>query len=151
MDPEASAIDAFQQEWENMLPYAFPPFSLIGRVLRKLNNHTSTDMIMIAPVWTTQPWYPLLLEMSMENPIILPRRENLLLNPKGETHPNAGKLQLAAWKVSSRDSKRREFRRRLLTSSATNVGNQHSIVTTAPGRSSLAGSWNGVIIHFDAI
>jgi len=150
MDPEASAVNAFQQQWEHMLPYAFPPFSLIGKVLKKLNNH-SVDMILISPVWTSQPWYPILLEMSIENPILLPQREDLLSNPRGETHPLTRKLQLAAWKVSSNNFKRKEFQKGLSTSSATNAEREHNIITTAPGRSFLAGSLNGIIIHFNVI
>ena len=34
-DPECLAVDAFKQNWNQGFPYAFPPFCLITRVLRK--------------------------------------------------------------------------------------------------------------------
>ena len=43
-DPQCLFTDAFQRIWENYTPYAFPPFCL-----------------------TTQPWYPLVLNMSTQN------------------------------------------------------------------------------------
>ena len=37
-DPEAEAVDALAQNWSNLKLYAFPPFILIGRCLRKLDQ-----------------------------------------------------------------------------------------------------------------
>ena len=34
-DPEAMAIDAFSLDWREQYFYAFPPFSLINRVLKR--------------------------------------------------------------------------------------------------------------------
>ena len=41
-DPSAYATDAFSITWTNLLFYAFPPFSLIGRVLRKIQTDGAT-------------------------------------------------------------------------------------------------------------
>ena len=72
MDPEAIAIDALQQDWGAFTtPYAFPPFTMIGRTLQKLRNY-KMDMILIAPVWATSPWYPALLDLTVEKLILLP-------------------------------------------------------------------------------
>jgi hypothetical protein len=153
MDPGATATDAFQQPWENMLPYAFPPFSLVGRVLKKVNNH-QCDMILVAPVWPCQPWYPLLLEMCTETPLLILQKQNLLQNPKGEFHPllrRGGRgLQLAAWKISGDVCKQRVFQMKQSNSFATGEGKVHSMVTTAAGRNSLAGLWKEKLIQFDA-
>ena len=54
-----------QQYWNKMFPYAFPPFSLISRILKKVCQEKVEQMIIITPTWQTQPWYPLLLEISM--------------------------------------------------------------------------------------
>ena len=75
-DPYAYKTDALQMEWKGEIPYAFPPFCLIGRVLKKVKNDKVT-MILITPTWPNQPWYPTLLEMSMEKPILLPPMPNL--------------------------------------------------------------------------
>lgn len=37
--------------------YAFPPIPLIHRVLRKIRDK-KTRIIMIAPAWPRQTWYP---------------------------------------------------------------------------------------------
>ena len=42
---------------------------------------------MIAPVWQAQPWYPLLLEMLIQKPILLPTFPNMLTSPTGFPHP----------------------------------------------------------------
>ncbi|XP_069106343.1 uncharacterized protein [Argopecten irradians] len=49
-DPTASAVDAFSLTWTiDHLYYAFPPFSLLGRVLQKLEED-GARMVLIAPL-----------------------------------------------------------------------------------------------------
>ena len=38
-DPGSRATDALQESWKHLFPYAFLPFSLIGRVLAKVRHH----------------------------------------------------------------------------------------------------------------
>jgi hypothetical protein len=62
-DPGAVGVDAFLQPWSaEALTYAFPPFCLIGKVLRKLETEGGR-MILIAPQWPSQEWWPLLLRL----------------------------------------------------------------------------------------
>ena len=56
-DPEAMAIDAFSLDWREQYFYAFPPFSLINRVLHKVEQDQSQGII-IVPMWNTQVWFP---------------------------------------------------------------------------------------------
>ena len=100
-DPSAMATDAFQVCWTNLDAYAFPPFSLVGRCLQKVRPEQST-LIVVAPVWPAQAWYPLLLELLLQHPVLLPSHPYLLRDPFGQPHPllMMGQLQLAAWKVS---------------------------------------------------
>ncbi|XP_063436130.1 uncharacterized protein LOC134717568 [Mytilus trossulus] len=37
-DPDAMASDAFSFSWKNYLPYVFPPFSIIARILNKVEE-----------------------------------------------------------------------------------------------------------------
>jgi hypothetical protein len=153
MDPSSLATDALQQSWDNMFPYAFPPFCLIGRVLKKLKRCSSV-MILISPIWSCQPWYPTLLDMSIDTPLMLPGGKDLLTNPQGATHPlleRSSSLRLAAWKISSDSSKQRAFRETLSTSFAKNEGRVPDIITTSPGRSFVAGSTQGVLIPFSVV
>ena len=43
-DPSASAIDAFTPDWANLKFYAFPPFSVIPMVLRKIQADKATGI-----------------------------------------------------------------------------------------------------------
>ena len=61
-DPEAYAIDAFSLPWANDVFYMFPPFSLIGRILQKVQEE-GTEAVIVAPIWTTQSWWPSLLSL----------------------------------------------------------------------------------------
>ena len=61
-----------------------------------------------------QIWYPLLLEMSIVCPLLLPRNTSLK-NPQGEVHPLIASrtLRLAVWTISGKDYLRREFQKQL--------------------------------------
>ena len=102
LDPDAAATDALQQTWTGELSYAFPPFCLIARCLAKVLRDEA-EMLLVAPVWPTQPWYPVLLALAVEQPLLLPISTDLLKSPLGQPHPllQQGTLQLAAWQISS--------------------------------------------------
>ena len=58
-------------------------------------------VLLIGPVWTTQSWYPLLLQLLVEKPTLLTRKDNLLFQPHSQTvHAVKDHLILAAWKLS---------------------------------------------------
>ena len=116
-DPYAMGMDAFQIPWNNKRGYAFPPFCLITRCLSKVLKEKS-EIVIITPAWQTQPYYPLLLTLSIDNPILLPPMKNLLLSPEGVVHPLVSNqtLKLVAWKVSGDKYKQQEFRSKLPSS-----------------------------------
>ena len=61
----AAATDALTQDW-NTLPqklYANPPWGLIGSVLSLVHTQGVQELVLVAPVWKAQAWYPLLLQM----------------------------------------------------------------------------------------
>ena len=151
-DPQASATDALQQNWTYRFPYAFPPFCLVGQCLRKAIRHQN-QMILVAPVWVSQPWYPMLLGMSIQEPILLPNEETLLKNPKGECHPlllNAP-LRLGAWLVPGKTRQQRIFQQQLPYSSLEPGQRELDQVTTRVGESLHAGVVNGRSILFHVI
>ena len=86
-DPHSLATDAMQREWNQEILYAFPPFSLIQRVLCKIAKEKVSTVILITPALQTQPWYPNLLAMSFTQPFLLPMSPGVLKDPKGEYHP----------------------------------------------------------------
>lgn len=85
-DPNAKHCDAFSLSWKNLKAYIFPPFSLISRILRKVEQEKCRDIVLLAPEWPTQAWYTKLLKMSHAI-IFLPN--SVLFNPvsTAETRP----------------------------------------------------------------
>ena len=65
-DPEAQFVDAFSCSWSQEQFYAFPPFTLILRCLKKTKMEDGEGII-IVPVWPTQPWYPKLMSLNGEH------------------------------------------------------------------------------------
>ena len=57
-DPCSQGTDAMIQNWNIGLPYAFPIFNMISIVLLKMKQECVSLLILTAPVWSTQPWYP---------------------------------------------------------------------------------------------
>ena len=137
-DPQAVAVDAFMLNWSCFhLGYLFPPFSLIGRILQKIEQDKAR-VILIAPTWATQPWFPKILRLSTAVPRLLPCCQRLLHLPCNtiKIHPLHKKLRLAAFKLSGIISECKEFQRGLPPSSLHLGDNPHSDNTT---RTSLSG------------
>ena len=114
-DPLRQAADAFQQNWFHESLYAFPPFCMIPKALSKVLKEKVPMMILVTPVWLSQLWYPEAMKMSIQQPILLTWRRDLLKNPKGEIHllVQSKTLELVPWTVSGLDCKRTEFEGRL--------------------------------------
>ena len=149
-NPHSHATDAFQQNWSHKLLYAFPPFCMIPKVLNKTLKEQVPKLILITPAWTTQVWYPKILNMSIKSPILLPWRKDLLKNPKREIHPLVQNrtLKLVAWTVSVLDCRRRESQRQLPTLSPSRENQILVQIMSCPGERGLAGVLEGKLIHF---
>ena len=147
-EPGAMAVDAFSISWANLKCYAFPPFSLLTQVLAKIRNDKAL-VLLIAPVWTAQNWYPLLLQLAVEQPILLPRKDNLLTLPHNqELHPLKDSLRLAAW-ILSGDRLQTEAFLMMQSQSSVHPGPLGLInSTTQPGRNGVAGASKGKLIYF---
>ena len=75
-DPEAQGTDAFCQDWSQMRGFANPLWCLRARCLSQVKRQVAR-VVMITPLWTSQPWYPTILGMLEDFPRILPARDNL--------------------------------------------------------------------------
>lgn len=63
-DSSAVAVDAFSVSWQQFArPYAFPPISLMASVLDKLYYSQGTVLLLVFPIWPSQPWFPTLLHL----------------------------------------------------------------------------------------
>ena len=148
-DPKSFAIDAFLLSWTKLKGYAFPPFSLIGRCLAKVKKDRAT-IPLIAPDWQAQPWYPMLLEMLIQDPVKIPTFPQLLLSPQGEAHPltQSGSLTLAAWRISGDPCLQQGYQKRLQNCMKRHGDQELGSLTKVPGESGLAGVTNNQLIMF---
>ena len=147
--PAAWEVNALSIPWPKQGAYAFPPFGLISESLQKVRTEQCT-VVLIAPVWKTQPWYSNLLQMSCKSPLLLPNSQNLLTDYLKNSHPllKTNKLTLAAWTVSGDCSKVRGFQQELLKSSFNNKEPQLNALMTVHGGNGLSGIVKGIPIHF---
>ena len=125
-DPEAWKIDAFTFDWDMVGIYCFPPFCLILRILHRVILQQA-DMTIIVPMWKQRPWYPQLIDLLVEFPIILPKT-NIILDPAGKADMTGVNWNLIACTISGKDSKRKEFQEKLersLSQAGENLPTEH--------------------------
>ncbi len=148
-DPEAQVTDAFTASWRGIQAYAFPPFCLIGMSIKKCLEDQAT-IVLIAPVWQNQHWYPALLTSLYQAPILIPQNADLLTDAVGQLHPLVvqQRLQLAAWPISGEMVKTQEFQRKLPVSFQTQYVQNLRKHTTQPGNRFKAGVIRGKLISF---
>ena len=100
-DHEALATDAFSIAWDNKgLLYMFPPFSLIPRVLQKIQSD-SAEAVLVAPVWKTQSWWPIMMKLLCQDWHLIhnaPAKLHLHHKP-GTKHP-IKPLKLGVFRIS---------------------------------------------------
>ena len=75
-------------DWSKWTCLIHPPVVLMPRVLRKIKEDQATA-VLLAPNWTGQPWFPDLIQMLVDRPLLLPQRQSLLFLPFQPTayHP----------------------------------------------------------------
>ena len=103
-DPGAIATDALSIDWSPYkLVYCFPPFSLIGKVLQKIQQD-HVNAIIVVPNWQTQFWYPLLARLMVDTAIKIKNTKKTLLLPYNASlvHPLYLRLQLLGCLVSGK-------------------------------------------------
>lgn len=102
-DPGSLAVDAFTLSWKEFYFYAFPPFILIPRVLRKIVDD-GAEGILVVPWWPSQPWFPLFRRLFSSEPLILSPSKFLLSAPLRKHHPAYKTLSLGVARLSGRRS-----------------------------------------------
>ena len=146
-DPQAEGTDALLQDWKDLRAYANPPWNLIGRVLTKTQKEMPEKVVLVAPVWPTQTWYPVLLDLLMDFPRRLPQREDILLET-AEAELPAVIPHLAVWVISGKSFRQKAFQMELQSSCWPHGGQNPQNHTIACFKSGLAGVRNGIQIPF---
>jgi len=107
--PETGAenVDAFTLNWNLFKHFwAFPPFALVLRVLRKIISD-SAEGIVLVPDWPNQPWFPLFQELCVSPILVLGPKHDLLLSPcRTIHHPLHRTLRLLVARLSRRTYKK---------------------------------------------
>ena len=145
-DPQSEAVDEFFQDWSKVRGYAFPPFALVGRCLRQLLNQNVSHLVLVKPVWQSEPWYPLFLELCVAPPILLPHYPGQLTR-QGQVHPLLN-LQLAGWLLSANHIQKQAFHNQLKPYLLQPGGMEHPKPMHQLGEDGLAGVENGNLIRF---
>ena len=103
-DPYALHVDAFTMCWSSYYTYLFPPFSQISCCLQKVIQDQA-EVLMLAPIWPTQAWFPQLMKLLIDYPRILPQHKSLLsLENSQRVHPLHKTLTFMACRLSGNRS-----------------------------------------------
>ncbi|XP_011859425.1 PREDICTED: uncharacterized protein LOC105556921 [Vollenhovia emeryi] len=99
-DPDAIVVNAFTLSWSNLNFYAFPPFSIIAKVLHKIKVEKASGIVVV-PRWTSQIWFPVFMKL-VKGPY-LEFHPNVNLSPcRTRYHSLASKLTLVAARLSAK-------------------------------------------------
>ena len=145
-DPLAEATDAFQQDWSLLAGFANPPWCLMGRVLSQVMEQEA-QIILVAPVWKGQPWYPVLLSLLWEYPRRIPSLPNLVQSLAG-LGPLELTPQLTMWPISGKSLVTAAFQKKLPVCCWPPGDLSQASPTTHTSGNGLAGVLNKVPIPF---
>ena len=146
-DPGALASDALAHNWTFTSMYAFPPFSLVGRLLAKVEQE-GVDVCVVLPLWTTQPWFSQVLRLLIDVPWILPAYPGILRLPQqtDRVHPLYPRLRLTCFRLSGNPLKVKDFQQSLPLSYATHGEDQQSCNMGRTSRDGCCFAVNGRLI-----
>ena len=133
-DPGCTYVDAFSINWSNFNFFAFPPFSLIPKCVQKI-IHDKAKGILLIPVWPTQTWFPLVLQLLYSQPWIFKPSPNLLHHAHfKEPHPLHKTLHLMVCPLSGTPLHSKTFLQTLPTSSWPHGGQELKTVQNLRGK-----------------
>ena len=115
-EPRVLAVDALSQDWQGRSMYMFPPFPLLSKVVQKLQSTQVAEVILVAPWWPSQPWFPHLLCLCVEHPLSLPYRQDLLSQQDQKYISDGKSFHLHVWRLSCDTTKQQAFQTRSLGS-----------------------------------
>lgn len=96
LDELALSVDALCLIWQEIVGYAHPPVILIPKILQKIKS-SNCIIILIAPFWTRETWFPDLAQLLIDYPVKRPRLQNFISQQRGRFHhPNIEMFKLTA-------------------------------------------------------
>lgn len=151
-DLKSLGVDAFLFSWNIENAYVNPPWFLIPRILAQIRAQKAT-VTLIAPIWPSQIWYPILLQHLIAEPIRIPVRDQTFLPMTSTETPISSKTHpwttAAVWRLSGNDGLVLAFQNQLLKQLSTSViESKPRLLTNNLGIDGLAGVSNGILIPF---
>ena len=102
-------VDAFSINWGTYAFYAFLPFSLVSWCVQKIIQDKAKGFLGVR-LWTTQPWFALVLQLLWSQPWVIPPARNLLQHPsQPNPHPLHQNLHLMVCPLSGIPSDNLDF------------------------------------------
>ena len=101
-DPKAEATDAMLQTWTRENNFVNPPFRMIPQILNKIYQE-QCDATLIAPLWPSAPWFPLLLRLASDYFFVNPQ-SILPATQSGSAEPLKNKWTIVACRISGRST-----------------------------------------------
>ena len=134
-----------------MFAYAYPPLTIIPKVLQHMQKF-QCEIILIAPFWPKQHWYPQLLKLLVAYPLRIPTIENLLTQGKRKVaHPDPDIFKLTAWRLSTNVLKQEDFQKMLRNCCQLPGDQVLRRAINVSSENSIAGVLNGKLIHIQPL
>ncbi len=125
-DPLALQGNTLQADWPKGLLYMYPPVPLLSFALHKVIREEA-QVIAILAWWLWRGWFPLVLQLLVDLPVMLPKHDGLLLAPDG-----TGFLDLGGTPPSCLETLGRSLRSRgVLREAAATISAAHRPSTRA--------------------
>ena len=100
---------ALSQDWQGRSMYMFPPFPLLNKVIQKLRSTQVAEVILVAPWWPSHSWFPHLLRLFVEHPLVFPYRRDLLSQQDQKYISDGKSYHLHVWMALMRHYKAAGF------------------------------------------
>ena len=117
-DPKAKAVDSYTHSvsWHFVIFYAFSPFSLISRTLKKIKA-VKAEGISVVPYWPNQAWFLVLINVLIDTPVLITSREKFLKLPQNPelVHSMWRKIDMVLCHLAGSLQKATEFQTKLQT------------------------------------
>jgi hypothetical protein len=140
-DGGAAWTDAFSASWSGKgRLYAYPPYNQIAKVLRKVQEEQVNELILIAPAWQSQAWWPHLLAAAADFPVVLPAEHDLVQPPTGSNRWSR-RWEILAWNISGTGRVASTLARARSKNSSRNLSTVTRQLTTSLGKSSTSGTF----------
>ena len=132
--------------WSGLHLYAFPPFSMIPKLLEKVIQDKA-ELALIAPYWPQRQWFPKLLSLLVGIPRGLPCQSDMITQPLSQlAHQKIESLHLSLWPLSGVKVNRHAFLTELQSSPQRPSETPLALLTIPSWNASLIGAHESVMI-----